>query len=334
VEDIKMATINDIALKAGVSIATVSRVLNQDETLNVLPETKRKIFEIAEELEYQKKEQIKRKKKLSIGLCFSYSPEEELSDTYYLSIRIAIEKKLDEDKQRKVYISLKDPATKYSSLDGIICLGSYDRNILQKIDAFQKPTVFVDCSPDVNRYDSVVISYKQVVENALNYFMNLNHKKIAYIGGVDTDTMGNEVVDSRLEFYEDYMKKNDLYLQEYVKIGTFTPKFGYSSLKELLQLSDPPTAVFVANDSLAAGCYKSVNELGKQIPQDISIIGVNDIPAAKYMLPPLTTMRLYMEFMGQTAVELISERLYTERKICKKVVIPARLIERDSVIGQ
>jgi len=326
-----MATISDIAQKAGVSISTVSRVLNYDETLNVLPETKRKIFEITEELEYQKKEQIKRKKKLTIGLHFSYSFEEELNDTYYLSIRIAIEKKLEENKQKKVYVSLDEPVSKYTSLDGIICLGSYDTNLLQKIDELQKPVVFVDCSPDVNRYDSVVISYSQVVNSALDHFTAMNHSRIAYIGGVDTDSMGNEVMDSRLEYYERYMKKKELYHEEYVKIDQFTPRFGYTALKELLELPIPPTAVFVANDSLAAGCYRSANEMGKQIPMDISIIGVNDIPAAKYMSPSLTTVRLYMEFMGETAVELIAERLNTKRKICKKIVIPVRLMERESV---
>lgn len=327
-----MATINDIAQKAGVSIATVSRVLNQDETLNVLPETKRRIFEIAEELEYQKKEQAKRKKKLTIGLHFSYSIEEELSDNYYLSIRIAIEKKLEENKQKKLYITLDNANAKYATVDGIICIGSYDNNLVQKIDQLQKPTVFVDCSPDVNLYDSVVTSYSQVVESALDYFMESNHTKIAYIGGVDTDSMGNEVVDSRLEFYENYMRKKELYREDYVKIGQYTPHFGYSSLKELMKLPEPPSAIFVANDSLAAGCYRSAGEMGIKIPQDISIIGVNDIPAAKYMSPSLTTMRLYMEYMGDTAVELIEERIYKERKICKKVVIPSKLIERESVI--
>ena len=82
-----MATIKDIAAKAGVSIATVSRVLNHDETLNAQEETKKRIFEIAEELEYKVRAQKKRRKKLKIGVFYSYSPEEELEDPYYLCIR-------------------------------------------------------------------------------------------------------------------------------------------------------------------------------------------------------------------------------------------------------
>ena len=78
-----MATIKDIAAKAGVSIATVSRVLNHDETLNAQEETKKRIFEIAEELEYEVRAQKKRRRKLKIGVFYSYSPEEELQDPYY-----------------------------------------------------------------------------------------------------------------------------------------------------------------------------------------------------------------------------------------------------------
>ena len=92
-----MATIKDIAARAGVSIATVSRVLNHDETLNAQEETKQRIMEIAEELEYEVRVQKKRKKKLKIGVFCSYSPKEELEDPYYLCIRLAIEKKLEEE---------------------------------------------------------------------------------------------------------------------------------------------------------------------------------------------------------------------------------------------
>ena len=93
-----MATIKDIAARAGVSIATVSRVLNHNETLNAQEETKQRIMEIAEELEYEVRVQKKRKKKLKIGVFCSYSPKEELEDPYYLCIRLAIEKKLEDRK--------------------------------------------------------------------------------------------------------------------------------------------------------------------------------------------------------------------------------------------
>ena len=119
-----MATIKDIAEKAGVSIATVSRVLNYDETLNVQDETRKRIFEVAEQLDYQVKDKKKRKRKLKIGVLYSYSLEEELEDTYYLSVRVAIEKKLAEEGYKKYRINSGDTKEDLSVLDGIICLGT------------------------------------------------------------------------------------------------------------------------------------------------------------------------------------------------------------------
>lgn len=82
---------------------------------------------------------------------------------------------------------------------------------------------------------------------------------------------------------------------------------------------------------VAAGSYRAAYELGLKIPDDISIIGFNDIPTAKYMVPPLTTVRLYMEFMGEYAVKLLEERIVRGREICVKVSIPTKLYVRDSV---
>ena len=87
----------------------------------------------------------------------------------------------------------------------------------------------------------------------------------------------------------------------------------------------------VANDSLAVGCYKAVNEAGLKIPEDVSVVGFNDISFARYLVPTLTTVRLYMEFMGEQAVTLMAERLSSKRDLCVQMRIPSRLIERESV---
>ena len=127
------------------------------------------------------------------------------------------------------------------------------------------------------------------------------------------------------------MKQEGLFHEEYVKIGGYTPKYGYQMMKELLELSERPTAVFVANDSLAIGCYKAVHENGLAIPEDISVVGYNDIPAAKYLVPPLTTVHLYMDFMGEQAVLVLAERILTGREISIQTLIPAKLVIRESV---
>ena len=128
-----MATIRDIAERAQVSISTVSRVLNYDETLSVNAATKKRIFEIAEELEYRGKNQKKRKRRLSLLLINYYSLEGEVKDPYYLSVRIAIERRAAELGCRLVSISEKDEF-RVSGIDGVICLGTFGTEELKRID--------------------------------------------------------------------------------------------------------------------------------------------------------------------------------------------------------
>jgi LacI family transcriptional regulator len=91
-----------------------------------------------------------------------------------------------------------------------------------------------------------------------------------------------------------------------------------------------PTAVFIASDSMAIGAYKAINEKGLSIPKDISIVGFNDISTAQFIVPPLTTIKAHTEFMGEIAFDLLIERLKKDREICKKVIVPTKLIVRDS----
>ena len=144
-------------------------------------------------------------------------------------------------------------------------------------------------------------------------------------------TDGNEIVDARMQCFQNSLMKRGLYKSEYTKFGDYYAKYGYELLKELHKEGNMPTALFVANDSMAAGSYRAAYELGLSIPDDISIVGFNDIPTAKYMVPPLTTERLYMEFMGEYAVKLLEERIVFGREICVRVTIPTKLYVRDSV---
>ena len=326
-----MATIKDIAEKAGVSIATVSRVLSYDETLNVPDTTKARIFEAAEQLEYKKKEKKRQDKKYKIGVLYSYSLEEELEDPFYLSVRVAIEKKLADDRHKKYQIRSTDRAENLTGLDGIICLGTFSHSMVERVESFDKPVVFVDASPDVEKFDSVINDMRSCVGKVLDYLTDRGHSRIAFIGGLDIDADGNEVADDRVAVYREYMEKKGLYREDYVKIQGYAPKNGYVKMKELLELSDRPTAVMVANDSLAVGCYKAINEAGLKIPEDVSVVGFNDISFARYLVPTLTTVRLYMEFMGEQAVTLMVERLTSKRDLCVQMRMPSKLIERESV---
>lgn len=326
-----MATIKDIAAKAGVSIATVSRVLNHDETLNAQDETKKRIFEIAEELEYEPRIQKKRKRKLKIGVFCSYSPTEELEDPYYLCIRLAIEKTLGEEGYRKQSVTLGDTPDSLAGVDGVICIGTFSHTDVEHIGSWEKPVVFIDACPDPERFDAVVIDYGCAVRQILDYFIENGHTKIGLIGGIESDEDVNGLLDPRITYFREHLEGKGLYRPEFVKTGRYHAHYGYSLLKELKEEGNLPTALFVANDSMAVGCYKAAYELGLAIPGDISIIGFNDIPTAKYMIPPLTTVRLYMEFMGEYSVRMLEERILSGREISVKVTVPTKLYVRDSV---
>lgn len=325
------ATIKDIALRAGVSQATVSRVLNYDETLSVSDDTKQRIFSAAKELDYQKKNPVRGRQSNKIGLFYSYSRQEELNDTYYLSIRIAIERKLSDEGLEGVYVRPEDDREACSQLDGIVCLGLFDALALKHLSQLEKPLFFVDSSPDPQRYDAIIVNDRRIVYEVIDYLISQGHEKIAYIGGSDYDSSGKLFPDERRRTVCEYLQEKCFYHDDYIKIGKYQPIYGYTLFKELMSLAEPPEAVFVGNDSLAVGCYNAASELGIRIPDDISIIGINDIPTAKYMVPPLTTMRIYMDFMGEAAIDLLLERVRKGRSIPVEVSVASKLKIRSSV---
>ncbi|MEH7112308.1 LacI family DNA-binding transcriptional regulator [Neobacillus niacini] len=325
-----MATIKDIANLANVSITTVSRVLNYDETLSVSPKTRKGVFEAAEELAYVITPKKKPKSKWRIGLYDSFSLEEELVDTYYLSIRVALEKKLKSKCIDFFRIEQEGNEENLRKIDGIICLGTFKKRETENIKDFQKLCVFVDSNPDEYYFDSVVIDFNSATKNALNYLTQLGHENIGFIGGVETDMYGNRFKDLRQDVFENYLKEKGIFKEELVKIGGYDPKDGYTNLREMLSADPKPTAVFVANDTIAVGCYKAAYELGIKIPDELSIVGFNDVATAQYMVPPLTTVKLYTEIMGETAVDLLLERLASKREVSKKITINTKLIVRES----
>ena len=136
--------------------------------------------------------------------------------------------------------------------------------------------------------------------------------------------------DERMVTYKKYMERIGEFSPALVRVGNFTPEDGYVLCREILEGKEKPTAIFANNDSLAVGCYRAVSEKGLRIPEDVSIVGYNDIAVANYLVPPLTTVRLHMELLGEEAVRLLRERITSSREIGLKVIVPAKLIVRGS----
>ena len=215
-------------------------------------------------------------------------------------------------------------------LDGLLCLGTFSKSMVRQIEAFKKPTVFLDAMPKGDQFDCVVNDLDSSVEAVMDYLTGLGHKKIAFIGGYEVDKDGEEVHDERMVTYKKYMERIGEFSPALVRVGSFTPEDGYVLCREILEGKEKPTAIFANNDSLAVGCYRAVSEKGLRIPEDVSIVGYNDIAVANYLVPPLTTVRLHMELLGEEAVRLLRERITSSREIGLKVIVPAKLIVRGS----
>lgn len=331
-----MATIMDIAKKAGVSSATVSRVLNYDESLSVSDDKRKLILEIAEKLDYQtpRKRRSNTGLNMRIGLIHWYTLRQELEDPYYMSIRLGIEKTCYDHKidMVKIYNPEEHDFEHMESLDGLIAIGKFHDREIERFKRVSPNIVFVDSSPREMEFDSVVSDLAAAVENALGYLIGQGHSHIGYIGG--QEFIGPEKVplgECRLETFREYLRKRGLLDEKQVLVGAFVAESGYQLMKKTIGESEKlPTAFFFGSDSMAIGGLRALNEAGLRIPQDVAVLGINDIPTAKYMSPPLSTVRIHKEFMGETAVELLLERLLKKREIAKKVVVPTVLVERES----
>lgn len=335
-----MATLKDIAKLTKVSSSTVSRVLNYDASISVTKETRKRIFEVAEELDYRTPKQrnkVNRKKydeNIKIGILHWYTQNEELEDPYYLSIRKGIEKCAFE---KNIEITMlfknsdKHTINELNKFDGIIGIGKFSKEDAEEFEKYCSNITFVDYSPNVKKYDSVVIDFKIAVQEALNYLTELGHTNIGYIGGVEFIGNNEKIIkDEREHIFREYMKVKGSVNTENVYIGRFTAEDGYKLMKQAIGHGKIPTAFFVASDSIAIGALRALYEAGINVPKDMSIIGFNDIPTAKYLVPPLTTIRVHTEFMGNTAVELLIDRTNNNREIPKKVVVPTDMVIRQS----
>ncbi|WP_419882956.1 LacI family DNA-binding transcriptional regulator [Peribacillus sp. B-H-3] len=329
-----MATLKDIAKKAGVSIATVSRVLNDDDSLSVAADTRDRILSITDEMDYRRAKQQKQQAKavMNVGLFYWYSKDQEAADPYYLSIRLGIENACAERGINlvKLYKTSESYRTNFKgSLHGIIAAGKYSK---KDVDCFRNLSphfVLVDYALS-DSIDCVVPDIRKAMNGVLDYLLSGGHSKIGYIGGREYVQSNQPICDEREAAFYEYLAIKGLYRPEYVWMGRFTAEDGFELMSEALAGADRPTAFFIASDSMAIGALRALHEKKVRVPQDISIVSFNDIEMAQYIHPPLSTVRVETEFMGETAVDLLMEQMQSNRTLAKKIVTPCTLMIRES----
>jgi LacI family transcriptional regulator len=327
-----VATIKDIAEKAGVSIATVSRVLNYDPTISVTDETKKRIFEAAEQLSYKKRAPRKANAP-KVAIIHWYTEKEELEDLYYMSIRLGAEKQCQAKNLQVVKLFYdRHEDLLHENVQGIIAVGKFSGKQVQDLKRVTDTIVFVDCSPDDEKYDAVVVDFEKATRKVLDHFIENGHTRIGYIGGRESYKDHTATIeDLREKTFKAYMGEKGLLDEKAMYVGAFSVNHGYALMKQAIEeWGDAlPTAFFVANDAMAIGCLRALHEAKIAVPERVNIIGVNDISVSKYVYPALSTVKVYTEMMGEAAVDLLLER-WAGRKIAKKVFLATELKIRQS----
>jgi LacI family transcriptional regulator len=333
-----MATIKEIADKSHVSASTVSRVLNNDDTITVQAETRERILQVAKELGYKtilerRMKQQASKMELAVGIIVCQSLDEEVSDPYFLSIRQGIEMELASHGIETATFRLHETETNQmiDGLDGLIVVGRIKETALKAISKVEN-VVYINHSPNEDLYDAVVINFERATKRALQYLIDTGYKSIGYIGGTERDHLKDKKIiseDKRLITFESFMKAQQLYDPETVYVGEYSMVQGYDLMKKAIESGRLPEAFFIASDPMAIGALRALQEANLSVPEDVAIIGFDDIEAAKFTSTPLTTIRVHTREMGRTGVKLLLERL-NGRDLPLTVTLPTELVIRES----
>ena len=334
-----MATIKEIADAAGVSSSTVSRVLNHDPTLSVGTDTKIRVLELAEKMDYvpvqKRKKPLLALRKRHIAVNDWYKGEALIEDPYYLSLMSAVEKQcvsLGVNVSRMIKTGERYTSTMDMPVDGIIAIGRYSEEDVEKLSEVSSNIIFADSSPDENNYSSVTINVGLGISQALEYLLSGGHERIAFIGGRVVGDHLQPVKDERRVVFEAILRDRKLLSIGSVIMGQrISYDEGYSCASKLISsASGLPTAIVVANDTMATGVLSCLEANSITVPDDISVIGFNNIASSKHANPPLTTIAVPIQFMAKCAIDTLLNTIAGELKYPVKVMVPTELVIRES----
>lgn len=327
------ATLKDIAKEVGVSLATVSRVLNHDRSLSVGEETRRRIIEVADSLQYSKSKRhtvpVARKK---LAIVQWYSESEEQDDLYYMSIRMGIEQRGQQHQFEVTRIFQSNMHKLDTDVDAIIAIGKFSPKQVFSMATVTDNLVFVDDDQFDAGFDSVVTDFSLATAKVVDYFWNRDIQQIGFIHGSEMTTDHEmEVVDRRMLSFRTAMEHHHAFNAKYVFKGDYTSQSGFLMMKKAIQnLGDQlPHAFFIANDPMAAGALKALQSADVKVPERVKLFSFNNTSLATFVYPELSSVNVDTELMGATAVDLIVSRL-AGRKTQQRVELGTSLIERDS----
>ena len=337
-----MATIRDLAKHTGFSVTTLSRVLNNDPTLNVTDNTRVSILEAADELHYTlpKTRRSHKNRLVHIAIVEMMSLKEQLADPYYLYLKNYVVRNCMEHDCNVSYLfeqSGKYQTLEKTPLDGILAIGIFsDQHIAQLLE-ISPDIVFVDSSPWMSAaLILVVLSFRLGVEQALDYLLYKGHRKIGFLGpAYKLDQKKRPALEARRQYFIDYMKNAGLYDEHLIIDTGLSAKDGSAQIRKWLEQKDHiPTALLAYNEvNPRSNAVSNLREVGT--PRSggcICLISFNDTPLSILTQPPLTSVTAHLEVMGEMAVKMLLDRLDDPQHLPYKIVLPPTLAIRDSVV--
>jgi len=330
-----MSTLKDVAKKASVGVTTVSRFLNNDPTLVIGKDTKTRIIDAVKELNYvpnASARALKVGKTSTFGLVIP-----DFNNPVYSQIITGIESVLNEKGYHLIVVSLGKGTAKNSYLklvtegrvDGLFIAATFlEDEEIQMLEVLNFPYVLINRLSDKAK-NYVVANDQKAAKKAVSYLIENGHKKIVHLSGDLTTDTGSR----RLQGFKEALIAKGFTVDKSLIVETeFTEDSGYKAMQSMLSdRSQNFTAVFAANIRVAFGAMVAIRDQGLKIPEDISVVGFHDITLSKITYPPLTTVKISLEEMGEKAANMLLQLIADEPGETKIMIENNELIIRDSV---
>jgi DNA-binding LacI/PurR family transcriptional regulator len=335
----RRVTSEDVARSIGVSRTTVSLVLNNVQGIQISSETRQRVLEAAATLGYvpnaMAQALVSRRAKV-IGLVFTHHQHHIATDAFLPQVldgileivrannlRLLIDI-VEPQHQRQAYLQL----VRAKHIDGIVLSGPLlDDEALETLDKEGFPTVLMGQLPKTD-ICSVDIDNRGAACQAVEYLLGQNHRQIACITNAP---LSYSAASDRLAGYRDALEHAGIvYEESIVRFGDFDPESGYIQMGSLLSSGKRFTAAFVASDTVLIGAKAAIRERGLHVPDDISLVGFDDIAWSRYADPAITTVHLPAEAIGNQACTMLMQILNGQSISEKNLVLPTELIIRNS----
>ncbi len=334
----KRCTIKEVAARSGVSVATVSNVL-QNKSHLYSRETAERVWQAVRELGYRPSSVARsliRQRTDTIGVILE-ERQELVLDPYVMSVLEGIlEYTVPRDYPIKIvsmmYQQRPDSFQAHvddGSVDGVILVAPRTHSAaLQWAVETDIPAVVAGSTLPGTPLPCVDVDDIPAFYHAVRWLVGMGHQRIGHIAGPQTHWSARR----RLQAYHQGMHDMGIAVEPgWVVEGQYTPPSGKQAMERLLEVSPPLTAVVCGNDWMAMGAMEAIHQRGLRVPDDISLVGFDDIESAQWVMPPLTTFRQPMRQIGAKAAELLIEQVETGKREREVVLFPAELIVRQSV---